>query len=178
MCDFFTVDLWYSSSINSKTHLKKDLRVIPSQTSKNKTKMSPWVENFNDHNYFIKEIESQYCVEYLCKTKKLTKIYFLRYWPVNRSYIEKYKSRLCSNKSSNRFLITLKVSKIKRYANFKIKNAMVCNISIPFVFFTNNFVNSPKKRPKNGQKTESCSRILVCHFTEKRSMRLFLKIEY
>jgi hypothetical protein len=40
------------------------------------------------------------------------------------------------------------VSKIKRYANFAIKNAMVFNISIPFVFFTNNFVNSPKKRPE------------------------------
>jgi hypothetical protein len=72
----------------------------------------------------------------------------LRYWPVNRSYIEKYKLRLCSNKWSNRFLITLKVSKIKRYANLTIKNDMVCNISIPFVFFTNNFVNSPKKMPK------------------------------
>jgi hypothetical protein len=28
------------------------------------------------------------------------------------------------------------------------KNAMVCNISMTFVFFTNNFVNSPKKRPE------------------------------
>jgi hypothetical protein len=58
------------------------------------------------------------------------------------------------------------------------KYAMVCNISIPFVFLTNNFVNSPKKRPKNGQKTESCSRILVCHFTEKWDMRLVLENDY
>jgi hypothetical protein len=70
------------------------------------------------------------------------------------------------------------MSKIKRYANFTKKNAMVCNISIPFVFFTNNFVNSPKKGQKNGQKTENCSRMLVCHFTEKLNMRLFLGIEY
>jgi hypothetical protein len=64
----------------------------------------------------------------------------LIYWPVNRSYIEKYKLRLCSNKWSNRFLITQKVSKIKKYANFTLKNAMVCNIFITFVFFPNNFV--------------------------------------
>jgi hypothetical protein len=89
-----------------------------------------------------------------------------------------YELRLCSNKWSNRVLITLKVSKIKIFANFTIKNVMVCNISIPFVFFTNNFIIHPKKGQKNGQKTESCSRILVCHFTEKRSMRLFLEIEY
>jgi hypothetical protein len=72
----------------------------------------------------------------------------LRYWSVNRSYIEKYKLRLCSNKWSNRFLITLKVPKIKRYANFTLNNAMVCNFSITFAFFTNNFVNSPKKKAR------------------------------
>jgi hypothetical protein len=70
------------------------------------------------------------------------------------------------------------VSKIKRYANFTTKNAMVCNISITFVFFTNKFVNSPKKGQINGQKLENCSRKLVCHLTEKLSMRLLLGIEY
>jgi hypothetical protein len=70
------------------------------------------------------------------------------------------------------------VSKIERYANFTIQKAMICNISIPFVFFTNNFVNSPKKGQKNGQKTKNCSRIFFCHFTEKHYVRLFLGIEY
>jgi hypothetical protein len=53
---------------------------------------------------------------------------------------------------------------------------MVCNIFITSVFFTNNF--HPKTGQKNGQKTEHCSRILVCHFREKRYMRLFLGIEH
>jgi hypothetical protein len=74
---------------------------------------------------FIKEIESQNCVVKLCKTKNLSKILFLRYWPVNRSYNEKYQLRLCSNKWSNWFLLTLKVSKILRYAKFTIKNLII-----------------------------------------------------
>jgi hypothetical protein len=60
-------------------------------------------------------------VELLWKTRKLSKILFLRYWPANRSYIEKYKLRLCAKKWANRFLITMIVSKIDRYANFTIK---------------------------------------------------------
>jgi hypothetical protein len=55
---------------------------------------------------------------------------------------------------------------------------MVCNVSIDFVFFANNFLKSPQKKArKNGQKTENGSRKLVCHFTEKRYIRLFLEIE-
>jgi hypothetical protein len=75
-------------------------------------------------------------------------------------------------------LITVKLTKIEIYASFTIKNAMVCNFSIIFVFFTNNFVNASKKGHKNCKKTENFSRKLVCHFTEKRYMRLFLGIEF
>jgi hypothetical protein len=44
------------------------------------------------------------------------------------------------------------VSKIEKYANFTNKNAVVSKIPINFKFFPNNFVNSPKKGQKNGQK--------------------------
>jgi hypothetical protein len=54
-------------------------------------------------------------------------------------------------------------------------------VTFPYLLYccTNKLLNSPqKKAQKNGQKTEISSLILVCHFTEKRSMRLFLEKEY
>jgi hypothetical protein len=83
-----------------------------------------------------------------------------------------YKLRLYSNKWANQFLISLKVSKIDRYANCTI-NAMVCNISTNLVFFVNN--NTAEKMVKKNCKY---SRKNVCHFAEKIYMRIFLGIEY
>jgi hypothetical protein len=56
---------------------------------------------------------------------------------------------------------------IDKYASFTIKKQY---ISINFVFFTNNYENSPKNGQKNGKNPENFSRNLDCHFT----VRLFL----
>jgi hypothetical protein len=57
-----------------------------------------------------------------------------------------------------------------------MKIAVVCNISINFVFFANNFENSPKKDQKNGQKNESCSRKLAYHGTKNIISDLFSEL--